>query len=68
VGLKTALSKVDLASLEYHNDRGDLALWARTSLGDEPLAERLAKLKDIKGERLRKNLLKTAEASLQVGR
>ncbi len=67
-GLMAALSKVDLASLEYHNGRGDLALWARTSLGDEILAERLAELKDIKGERLRKNLLKAAEASLQVDR
>jgi len=67
-GLMAALSKVDLATLEYHSGRGDLALWARTSLGDEMLAERLERLKDLKGESLRKNLLKAVETFLQVGR
>jgi len=67
LGLKNALSKVDSTTLEYHNNRGDLALWARTSLGDEPLAERLAKLGNMKGERLRKSLLNAVEASFKVG-
>ncbi len=66
-GLKTALPKVDLTSLEYHHSRGDLALWARNSLGDEPLAERIRKLGNIKGEKLRKSLMKAMDASFKVG-
>ena len=63
-GLRSILKTVSIESLLYHNSRGDLALWAATSLDDASLAERLAKLKSIKGERLRKGLLKAVEGVL----
>ena len=58
-GLQTALASVDIASLEYHNARGDLAAWARTSLGDEKLAERMEYFAYLDGEELRESLLRT---------
>lgn len=67
-GLEDVLEKVDIASLEYHNERGDLAMWARTSLGDDTLAEKLESHKDSKGERLRKRLLKTVHEALKRNR
>jgi alpha-amylase len=67
-GLGRMLAGADLASLEYHAHRNDLAVWARTSLGDELLAEKLGKLKNTKGEALRKGLLQAVGASLQEGR
>jgi alpha-amylase len=67
-GLQNILKTVSLDTLHYHNSRGDLALWAATSLADASLAERLAKLKSIKGERLRKGLLKAVDAALLGGK
>jgi len=67
-GLGRMLAGADLVSLEYHAQRDDLAVWARTSLGDEKLAEELGKLKETKGEALRKGLLQAVGASLQEGR
>jgi alpha-amylase len=67
-GLGRMLAGADLASLEYHAQRDDLAVWARTSLGDELLAEKLGKLKNTKGEALRRGLLQAVGASLQEGR
>ncbi|VVB71220.1 Glycosyl hydrolase family 57 [uncultured archaeon] len=55
-GLHRILDDVDLESLKYHNSRGDLALWAKTSLGDEVLAGKLAGLKAHHGKRLRQRL------------
>ena len=68
VGLKKALENVDTDCLEYHNQKGDLAEWARTSLGAEGLGRELDELKDIKGERLRKALLQAVDAALKLGR
>jgi alpha-amylase len=67
-GLKELLAGADLVSLEYHAQREDLATWARTSLGDERLAEKLKRLKNIKGEELRKRLLQVVNSGLQEGR
>ena len=64
MGLKKIIENVELTSLEYHNKRGDLVLWARSSLGDAVLAKRFAKQKASKGERLRQNLLKAISASI----
>jgi alpha-amylase len=64
-GLKSTIEVVDIASLEYHNQNGDLASWARTSLGDEMLAEKLDGLKDSRGERLREELLVIVETALE---
>lgn len=67
-GLQDALKTASLESLQYHNGRGDLAIWASSSLADASFAERLAKLKSIKGERLRKGLLKAVSAALSGGK
>jgi alpha-amylase len=67
-GLQNILKTVSIASLQYHNSRGDLARWAATSLADVDLAERMSELKSIKGERLRKSLLSSVDASLSEGK
>ncbi len=63
--LHRALAKVDIKSIEYHSGNGDLTKWARTSLGDELLADKLEGLGDLQGERLRRRLLKIIESSLK---
>ncbi|HWQ18344.1 MAG TPA: alpha-amylase, partial [Methanotrichaceae archaeon] len=55
------LEKVDVCSLEYHMDKGDLAAWARTSLHDEAMAERIEKSSDMRGEKLRRKLVKAVK-------
>ncbi len=67
-GMREILGTIPLDSLEYHSREGDYASWARTSLGDEPLAEKMAKLQSIRGERLRKSLLKAIDAALSERR
>ena len=67
-GLQNILKTVSIASLQYHNSRGDLARWAATSLADVDLAERMSESKSIKGERLRKSLLSAVDASLSEGK
>jgi alpha-amylase len=67
-GLHSILKIVSIDSLQYHNSKGDLALWAATSLGDAALAQAMAKSKSIKGERLRKSLLSAVEAALSEGK
>jgi hypothetical protein len=54
-----------MASLEYHAQREDLAIWARTSLGDERLEKEIKKLKNTKGEALREGLIQAVSSSLQ---
>ncbi len=65
-GLHSLLPKVTDTSLEYHNGRGDFAAWARTSLGDEVLAEKIEHLKDLEGKKLRASLLRAVDAALKV--
>jgi alpha-amylase len=67
-GMQEILGTLPLASLEYHNCEGDYASWARTSLGDEFLAEKMTKLQSQRGERLRKSLLKAMDATLSERR
>ncbi len=67
MGLEAILEKIPLSSLEYHNANGDYALWAETSLGDGALAEKLAGMQKLKGERLRKGLLRAVADSLATG-
>jgi len=55
------LERVDVCSLEYHMDKGDLASWARTSLHDEAMAERIEQSSDLRGEKLRKKLVKAVK-------
>jgi alpha-amylase len=63
--LHRALANVDIKSIEYHSENGDLTNWARTSLGDELLADKLEGLGDLQGGRLRRRLLKIIESSLK---
>jgi len=67
-GMQNILKTASIESLQYHNSRGDLAHWAKTSLADTPLAGRLAKLKSTKGEELRKGLLKAVDSALRGGK
>jgi hypothetical protein len=67
-GMHRALAKVDIKSIEYHVKNSDLANWARTSLGDELLAEKLANVGDLQGEKLRRKLLDVVEPSLEEQR
>jgi alpha-amylase len=63
--LHRAIAKVGIDSIEYHTKNGDLARWARTSLGDEVLGAKLNDLGDLQGEKLRKKLLKIIEPNLK---
>jgi alpha-amylase len=67
-GMHRALTKVDIKSIEYHVKNSDLANWARTSLGEELLAEKLENVGDLHGEKLRQRLLDVVEASLKEQR
>lgn len=67
-GMQEILGRVQLTTLEYHNSEGDFAAWARTSLGDGALAEKMARMQSITGERLRRSLLKAVNAALLEGR
>jgi alpha-amylase len=59
-GLGEAVKKISLKPIEFHNTRGDFEKWAEKSLKDKVLAARLRKvrLSKLKGERLRKALVK----------
>jgi alpha-amylase len=63
-GLVGILEKVSIESLEYHSRRGDLSLWAKTSLGDPDLAENFSKSSRLRGEKLRERLIKVARSAL----
>jgi len=55
---------VSLASLEFHQERGDYANWIRDVFGEYSLAETVRNLKE-KGEDLRKKILETIEGPQQ---
>jgi len=61
--LRDAALKVDATSLEFHLYRGDFENWFRTSVADPAFADELAKTgkKNLKGEELRKALLKALD-------
>ncbi len=65
--LNEVLVNVDIKSIEYHVENGDLANWAESSLGDEMLSEKLVNLghRHLHGEELRKRLLETIEPNLK---
>ncbi len=62
------LSRIKLKSIDYHNHKGDFTAWARSSLGDEWLAEEMESLRGMKGKELRNRLLDVIGAALKVGR
>lgn len=59
-GLGKALEKISVDVLEFHNRRRDYEKWAEKSLSDKTLAGqfRKARLSKLKGEQLRKSLIK----------
>jgi alpha-amylase len=67
-GLSRLLAHADMASLEYHAQREDLAMWAWTSLGDESLANEIKRLKNTKGEALREGLIQAVSSCHQGSR
>ncbi len=56
-GFKRIIEKVDISSIEYHMERGDIENWANYSLKDQDLANKMANLREIRGEKLRKGLI-----------
>jgi len=58
-GFIKALQKINIKSLEFHNSRGDFEKWAKKSLIDKALSERLKKIRlsKLKGNMLRKSLI-----------
>ena len=67
-GFIKALKKVDVKSIEFHSGRGDFEEWIEESLHDKPLANKLKKIRaeKIRGETLRKALIKTASERFEV--
>ncbi len=60
----TLVSKLNVVSVEFHLVRGDFENWFRTAVGDAAVADELAKIKkaDLKGEDLRKAVVKALES------
>jgi len=52
-----AVKRVPAASLEFHVERGHLAEWLRSALGDPEAASAVEALRGLKGEELRERLL-----------
>lgn len=61
-GLIQAFKEVSMRSLDFHSRRGDFEKWAARSLPFNSLSERFrdVRLSKVKGERLRKSLIKAA--------
>jgi alpha-amylase len=62
-GFIEALQRVNIKSIEFHNRNGAFERWAETSLQDNILAKQLkeSRLSKLKGEKLRRSLVKAAE-------
>jgi len=60
--------RVAAASLEFHLYRGDFENWIRTVVNDAAYADELAHMKksELKGENLRKEIAKAAEARYSI--
>ena len=56
---------ISAGSLEFHLKRGDFEKWTSKTLNDPEFAENLTQLKrtELKGEKLRKAIIKAAEAT-----
>jgi len=65
-GFIEAIKKVDIASIEFHNSRGDFDRWAKSSLCDQKLAVELKKIRGtrLKGEKLRNEILEIAKGHI----
>jgi alpha-amylase len=56
------LAKIEIEALEQHVKRGDLAQWARFSLGDDSLARKIEDIEDLEGDELRHEIMKIIES------
>lgn len=63
-GVIEAIKKVDVKSIEFHNEKGDFERWAGFSLHDDKLAKQFKKIRasGVSGEHLRKRVQGAAEA------
>lgn len=66
--LYDSVTKADAASLEFHLYRGDFENWIRTAINDAAFADELVQIKktELKGENLRKELVKTAKERYSI--
>jgi len=60
---QTTLKDIDPKTIQFHMERGDFARWIRQVIGDEKLADEIAKLsnKNLDAETLRKMILNTVK-------
>jgi len=67
-GFVSALQKISIKSLEFHDRRGDFEKWAKKALQDKVLIEKLKeiRLSRIKGERLRKSIVKAVKERFET--
>jgi alpha-amylase len=63
----SALKRVDAKVIRFHVERRDFDRWLRQVVGDEKLADKMAELpeKELSGEKLRRQVLKTVEGRLK---
>jgi alpha-amylase len=65
----SALKTVDLTSIQFHVERGDFERWLHHVVGDDKLAEQMAKInqfeRKLKGETLRKRILALTEKRMK---
>lgn len=61
--------QIGVDSLEFHTSRGDFENWVKNVFGDEALGEDFARIKEanLKGEPLRKEILKVIDAKYEIG-
>jgi DNA repair exonuclease SbcCD ATPase subunit len=52
------LKTVPIASIDFHQERGDFSKWVRDTLQDDPLADAIEKFEE-RGEELRRRLIET---------
>ncbi|MEM3833105.1 MAG: DUF5752 family protein [Thermoprotei archaeon] len=51
------LKNIDISSIEFHMERGDIARWIKDVLGDYKLSKMIRKIQNLHGEDLRKELI-----------
>jgi alpha-amylase len=65
----SALKTVDLSSIRFHMERRDFERWLRHVVGDDKLADQIAKVsqlkRKLKGEALRKRVLTLTERRIK---
>jgi len=67
-GFIKALKRVSARSIKFHNKQGDFESWARHSLHDEELAEKLKKIRSsrVNAKEIRRSLIQASEEIYQA--